>query len=134
MDSISSWRANWTQIEHPIPPNSGFVLQLILDLPSIHFPLISKIFFVQLEEKQYLWVRICFVILIWICGEQIGQRRSMDVALIPAEWRADDDHHDHLDHQDHHDHLDHLDHLDHNDQDDISHSHHDHQDHDQFLT
>ena len=34
----------------------------------------------------YLWMRrleICFVILIWICGEQIGQRRSIEVALIP---------------------------------------------------
>ena len=30
-----------------------------------------------------LWLQICFVILIWICGKQIGQRRSIEVALIP---------------------------------------------------
>ena len=49
LDSISSWRANWTQIERPIPPNSGFVLHLILDLFRRDF-LILKQFLHILEQ------------------------------------------------------------------------------------
>ena len=85
LDSISSWRANWTQIERPIPPNSGFVLHLILDLLHWDFPTL-KSSVLNILENKYLWmcwVQICFVILIWICGKQIGQRRSIEVALIP---------------------------------------------------